>query len=806
MILQDLKYAMRSLRHRPGFSAAIALTLGLAIGANATIFSWIDALALDPLPGVPRASELVLVRFATQTRDGLSFSYPNYRDVRDSRPEGLAGLAVHDMMPVAMRADAAPERVWAQLVSGNLFDVLQVDAAHGRMLQPADEAGAGQSFVTVVSDRLWRTRFASDPAMVGRAIGLNGQTFTVVGVAPPGFQGAMNGLAMDLWVPVTMQGVLSGRSTLESRGSGWLVAIGRKRPGVPDGQLEAELRVIAARLAAEHSVNEGRTLRIAPVQEDGAAEVLMPVVSIVMGLVGLVLLIACANVSGLLLARAVSRQREVGIRSALGASRFHLARQLLIESFVLAALGGIAGVAIAAWTSRSLEALLPPMPYPVVIGAGLNGRVLVFSAGIVVLATLVFGVVPALYGSRSRLVSTLRAAGTGSITPGRARLRRALVVSQIAMAMVLLICAGLFVRTLMNAYDVDPGFSRRQAVLASLDLSSIGFDAGEGKAFFDELIARVEGLPGVEAVSLSTMVPLSIGGGSDTSPDIEGYTPRPGEDIVVYYGMIAPHYFDTMGIPIVAGRPIDARDRADAAPVVVINETMARRYWSGRDPVGARLRTGPEWTTVVGVAADGKYGTLAEAPRAMMYYPIQQVYRPNAILHVATRGPAEPAIDGVRRTVAGLAPDLALYDVRTLEEHLRMSVTIPRLAAVLLGIFGGLALVLAAIGLYGVIAFVVGQRTREFGVRMALGADRTGILRQVLGQGARLAAIGLIVGIGLSMLAAPLLASLLVRVSPTDVLTYSATAALLFGVALAACWLPARRAASVDPIEALRTD
>ena len=255
MILQDLKYAMRSLRHRPGFTAAIALTLGLAIGANATIFSWIDALALDPLPGVPRASELVLVRFATQTRDGLSFSYPNYRDVRDSRPEGLAGLAVHDMMPVAMRADAAPERVWAQLVSGNLFDVLQVDAAHGRMLQPADEAGAGQSFVTVVSDRLWRTRFASDPAMVGRAIGLNGQTFTVVGVAPPGFQGAMNGLAMDLWVPVTMQGVLSGRSTLESRGSGWLVAIGRKRPGVPDGQLEAELRVIAARLHRQRALD-----------------------------------------------------------------------------------------------------------------------------------------------------------------------------------------------------------------------------------------------------------------------------------------------------------------------------------------------------------------------------------------------------------------------------------------------------------------------------------------------------------------------------------------------------------------------
>ena len=806
MILQDLKYASRSLRHRPGFTAAVVLTLGLAMGANTTIFSWIDALALNPLPGVPRASELVLVRFATQTRDGLSFSYPNYRDVRDSLPEGLTGLAVHDMMPLSMRADGAPERVWAQLVSGNLFDVLQVPAALGRTLQPADDAGVGQSFVSVVSDRLWRNRFASDPAIVGRTIGLNGRTFTVVGVAPPGFQGAMNGLAMDLWVPVTMQGVLSGRSTLESRGSGWLVGIGRKRPDVPAGQLEAELRVIAARLAAEHPLNEGRTLRIAPLLEDGAAEVLMPVVSVVMGLVSLVLLIACANVSGLLLARAVSRQREVAIRTALGASRFHLARQLFIESFLLAGLGGIAGVGIAAWTSRGLEALLPPLPYPVAIGAGLNGRVLIFSAGVVVLATFVFGVAPALQGSRSRVQSTLRAAGTGWNTPGRARLRRALVVSQIALAMVLLICAGLFVRTLINAYDVDPGFSRRQALLASLDLSSIGYDAGKGRAFFDELIARVEGLPGVEAASLSTMVPLSIGGGSDTSPDIEGYTPRPGEDIIVYYGMVAPHYFDTMGIPIVAGRPIDARDRADAAPVVVINETMARRYWSGRDPIGARLRTSQEWTTVVGVAADGKYETLSEAPRAMMYYPIQQIYRPNAILHVATRGPAEPAIDAVRRTVAGLAPNLALYEVRTLEEHLRMSVAIPRLAAVLLGIFGGLALVLAAIGLYGVIAFVVGQRTREIGVRMALGADRGGILRQVLGQGARLAALGLIAGLALALLAAPLLASQLVSVSPTDVLTYSATAALLLGVALAASWLPARRAAGVDPIEALRTE
>lgn len=803
MTLQDLKHAWRSLVQRPGVTIAIVLTLGLAIGANTTIFSWVDALVLSPLPGTHKPSELVVVKFATPTRDSLSFSYPNYRDVREANPAGLSGLAVKDMMAVSLRVGTnAPERIWIEVASGNLFEVLGVPAALGRPLQPADETN--RLPVAVISDALWRTRFNSDTNILGRPIAINGHSFSIVGVTPAGFRGGMSGLTMDAWVPVTMSDVLAGRQMLESRGSGWLMAVARVAPGSTPAEAQASLRVIADRLAADHPVNKGRTLRVGPVSEDGAAEVLLPIVTVVMSVVALVLLIACANVSGLLLARAVSRQQELSIRTALGASRWRLARQLLLESFLLAGAGGVAGVIMAIWTSRGLDALLPPLPYPVFIGASLNGRVLAFSAGVTVLATIVFGLAPALQGSRTQLQAAIRGTRGETGTRGRARLRRALVVSQVALAMVLLISAGLFVRTLSNAYDVDPGFSRRDAVLASFDLSSLGLDETKGRALLDELMARSAAIPGVERASVSTVVPLNIGGGSDTSPVIDGYTPAEREEVTVYYGMVGPGYFETMGVPIVAGRGIDDRDRSEAAQVVVINEAMAQRYWPGRKAIGGRLRTGPEWKTVVGVAKTGKYGSLSEDPRSVMYFPIQQVYRADPVLHVATTGPAEPAIAAVRKVVAEIAPDLALYDVRTLEEHLRMSVAVPRMAALLLGIFGALALALAGIGLYGVVAFSVGQRTQEIGVRMALGADRGVILREVLSQGAWLTGVGLVIGLGVAMVAMPLLSSLLVNVSPTDVVTFAATGAILLVVALVAAWIPARRAALLDPVEALR--
>ncbi len=805
MSLQDFRYALRGFGQRPGFTAAIVLTLGLAIGATTTIFSWVDALVLNPLPGVPRTTELALVRFATPTRPDLSFSYPNYVDVRDAAPEVLAGLAVKDMMAATLRVGAGtPERVWVEVASGNLFDVLEVGAAHGRVLQTADEHE--RRSVAVLSHSLWQTRFAADPAIVGQAVSINGLPFTVVGIAPAGFRGAMGGLAMDVWVPVTLYTQLTGRDVLNSRGSGWLQSVARLAPGVSRAQADAALRVVSDRLVADDKIADNWRLRVAPLSEDGAAMVLLPVVSVLMGLVVLVLLIACANVSGLLLARAVARQSELAIRTALGAGRWRLVRQLLLESLLLAGAGGLAGVLLATWTSRTLQALLPPLPYPVLIESSVNLRVLGFSLLVVALATVIFGLAPALQGSRARLLSAVRASRGASSTPQRARMRGALVVGQVALALILLVCAGLFVRTLANSYGVDPGFTRRQAVLASFDLNSLRLSPDEGRVVLDRLVSRLETLPGVERASLSTFVPLSIGGSSDTSPDIDGYTPAENEEVVVYYGMVGPNYFETMGISIVDGRGVTAQDRATSAPVVVINETMARRYWAGRPAVGGRLRTGEEWMTVVGVARDGKYGQLTESARSVMYFPIQQIYRPDPVLHVATAGPAEVAITDVRQAVAEVAPDLALFDVRTLEEHLRMSVAIPRMAALLLGIFGGLALVLSAVGLSGVIAFSVSQRTREIGVRMALGADRGDVLRSVLSQGARLAGLGLVLGLGGAALATPLLGTLLVNVSPTDPLTFAATAASLLAVALLAAWIPARRAASVDPVTALRTD
>lgn len=805
MSTQDLRYALRQFAQRPAFTAAIVLTLGLAIGATTTIYSWMDALVLDQLPGVPRASEVIRVRFATPTRNDLSFSYPNYRDVRDAASPGLTGLVVEDMLATTLRIDGgAPERMWIELTSGNFFDVLEVRALHGRVLQPDDERGRGA--VAVISHGLWVTRFGSDPAAVGRTVAINGHVLTIVGVASQGFRGGMGGLAMDAWVPVTLHPLLTGRSVLEARGSGWLQGLARLTPGTSPDQAEASLRAISDRMVADDLIQENWRLRVGALSEDGAAMVLLPVVSILMGLVVLVLLIACANVSGLLLSRAVARQHELAIRTALGAGRWRLVRQLLLESLVLATVGGAAGVLMATWTSRLLQALLPPLPYPVLIDSSVNPRVLAFSALVVAATTVLFGLAPALQGARARMLSAVRSSRGAAATPGRARLRSALVVGQVALALILLVCAGLFVRTLNNAYDVDPGFSRRHAVLATFDLSSMALDPDRGRTLMDQMVAAVEALAGVDRAAVSTLVPLSVGGHSDTSPIIEGYNAGETEEVVVYYGMVGPGYFDTMGLPVIAGRGIDERDRSTAAPVVVINETMARRYWAGRDPVGGRLRTGPDWVTVVGVARDGKYGQLSESPRSVMYFPIHQTYRSNPTLLVATHGPAGGAIGDVRQAIARVAPDLALYDVRTMEEHLRMSVAIPRLAAVLLAIFGTMALALSALGLYGVVAFSVGQRTHEIGVRMALGADRRIVVLGVLRQGAQLAGAGLVFGVAGAALATPVLATQLVNVSPTDPVVFTLTALGLMVVAMVAAWIPARRAASVDPVRALRAD
>jgi predicted permease len=530
------------------------------------------------------------------------------------------------------------------------------------------------------------------------------------------------------------------------------------------------------------------------------------VLGIVMGIVAVVLLIACANVAGLLLARASGRQREIAVRLAIGASRGRLVRQLLTEASVLAVIGGTAGLLFTIWTSRLLTAILPPMPFPVRLEGSLNWRVFLFAVGATLVTTVVFGLVPALAASRPSLVPSLKdAAGAVGGGRGRARLRQALVVAQVALSMVLLVSAGLFLRTLQHANQIDPGFDARQGFFAGLNLQAGGYDAESGPAFYRDLLDRVEGVPGVTRATLGTFVPLTVGGGSDTGARIEGYEPAENERVTIYYSMVAPGYFETLGIPLAGGRGIESRDTREAPLAVVINETMAKRYWKDGDAVGRRLDYGGgRWATVVGIARDGKYNAINEPPGNYLYIPLYQAFRPDVTLMVRTASEPGAVFPSVQRAVRALNPNLPLFDVITIEEHLRTSVFIPRLAAMLLGLFGALALGLAALGLYGVVAYVASQRTQEIGIRMALGADRASILRMVLAQGLGLTAGGLVVGLALAALVTPVVASHLVGVEPTDAITFASAVAVLMLAAATASYVPARRAGGLDPLRALR--
>jgi len=806
MLLQDLKYASRAIVRRPGFSLVIVLTLALGIGANATIFSWIDALVYRTIPGIQDEASLVFVHGTTATRRDLSVSYPNYRDLRDARPDGFIDFAAFRNVAVGFRPGGSePERGWAEIVSGNYFDVLGVRPAHGRLLSAADDAAEGAGTVVVISDRLWRTRFGARQDAIGSAIVLNGLPFTLIGVTPPHFKGAANGLAADLWVPLSMQRAVRGGSLLTARGTSWLFVIGRLAPGVSPDRAQASLSAAARRLETIDPVNRDRGLQISSPANEGAGEVLVPVMSVVMAVVAVVLVIACANIAGLLLARGAARRREVALRLAVGASRGQIVRILLIESLLLASAGGAAGLAVAGASTGLLGALLPEMPFQVLIPAAISPRVVLVALAAVVLSTILFGLLPALQASRPSLVPALREGG-GSVGSGggRTRLRRVLVVAQVALALVLLVGAGLFTRTLLHAQLDDPGFDEREALLASIDLTAARLDEAAGQAFYRDLIARLEDVPGVRRASVASQVPLAAGGFSDTSPTIDGYTPAKGEDVTVYYSAVSSHYFDSLRVPIVAGRGLTDLDEAKAPLEVVINETMARRYWPGRDALGGRLDYGSGWATVVGIARDGKIGSVSDAPRNLMYMPMAQVFRATPTLIVATSVDPSQVLPEIRRVVGALNPDLPLFDVRTLAEHLDASVFLPRIASGLLAAFGGLALLLAVIGLYGVIAFNVATRTREIGVRLALGAERARIRREVLAQGLRLTVAGLAIGVTLAALAAPLLSSQLVGVGPLDAVVFGLTSIVLLLVATTATWLPAWRASRIDPIEALR--
>jgi predicted permease len=808
---QDIRYGLRMIVKSPGFTLLAVLALALGICANTTIFSLINGLILRPLAGVKEPERLVAV-YTSDYSSGLygGSSYPDYLDFRD-QADVLAGLAAYDQTVLNLTGGAEAERLRGAYVTGNFFNVLGVPAQVGRTLQPSDDATSGAQPV-VISHGLWQRRFNSDPTIVGGTLKLNGRAYTIVGVTTPSFRGLRLGEPPEFWLAMTAEsGLTSG-----GRGDRGLELTGRLKPGVSVGQAQAQLAIISARLAQAYPESNMGTLErpneprpITVVREariePRAQRSVWQVSLLLFAVVGLVLLIACANVANLLLARASVRRREIAIRLALGASRKRLVRLLLTESLLLAILGGTVGLIVTLWTAGLLPTFFPPTEAGG-LDLNLDWRVLAFTCVIVLLTGVVFGLAPALKATRHDLVTSLKDdAGSYGRRLRRLSLRDALVISQLALSLVLLIGAALFVRSLRQALEFDPGFTSQKLLLATVETRGASLSKEQGQTFYQQALERISGLPGVRGVTLTRVIPIS-GGGQRRGVQLEGYQPQPNEDTELNTNVVGHDYFNTMDIPILQGRDFKREDSENSPGVVIVNEELARRYFSGQNAVGKRLRLGSEspYLEIVGVARTAKYRNLREQPLPFIYIPFAQEYQTGMTLIVRTASDPALLIPALRNEIRALNKDVPIFAVQTMTERIGAQLAADRMIAVLLSIFGGAALLLAAIGIYGVMGYSVAQRTHEIGVRIALGAERRDIFRLVLGQGLMLILIGAGLGLGLAITLTRVLQNLLFGVSATDPLVFSMIVLLLIAVALLACYLPARRATKVDPLVALR--
>ena len=680
----------------------------------------------------------------------------------------------------------------------------------GRFFTAQDDVTPGGHPVAVLSYSNWQRRFAGDPSVIGRQVTINNTPITIIGVAPEGFIGSFFGVATAAWVPMAMQKEMMGGDRMNQRGNGWFQSIVRLKPGVSQQQAQAEASSIMAQLEQEYrDFNEGRRLRIVQAWEApfGAATVLAPILAVLSVLVALVLVIACANVANLLLSKAVSRRREVAVRLSLGASRARLVRQLLTESFTLAGLAGIAGVVMAYWTMDVIMAFVPPVDMPIDLGLRMDGTTLIFALTISLVTGLVFGLAPALQSSSNQTINALKEegrSGSGGRTTGR--LRSALVVAQVAVCLVLLVGATLFLRSFIAAQSLSPGFDASHVVTASMDMFASGYTGDRHREFQRRAVEAVSAIPGVQAAAFGSRLPLGFGGNNSTSVGVDGYVPRENEEIVINYSTIGPKYFETMGIPIRQGREYNETDTAQSPRTLVINEAMARRYWPQGNALGGRIRMGPNTAEVIGIAADSKYSSINERPLPQLFFPMSRSEVSTLRLFVKTSGDPGPLVADVRNAIRGIDATLPVYDARTLNEHMQVAVFAQRMAANLLGAMGVLALLLAAIGLYGVMAYAVSQRTQELGIRLALGASPGSLLGMVIRQGMTLTLIGLAIGLALALGAFGSIGAvrtLLPGISPLDPITFVAVPLALGLIALLASWIPGRRAGKVDPLVAL---
>jgi predicted permease len=807
---QDVRYSLRMITKTPGFAAIAILTLALGIGANTTIFTWINSTLLNPIPGLASPREVVSLSLGRGAENPFPFTYPDLEAMRDGQ-QSFVGITAANITPMSLTTKGKPERVWGTVASANYFDVLGVRPILGRGFLPEEDRKPGGAPVAVISYRMWQTHFGANPDIVGQTIELNQHPYTIVGVTPAVFQGSQTGVRSEIWIPIMMEEQLIPRNDLiHDHHYFWLVVLGRLKPRVGPQQAQEEMTVLLKRevknYPEEHRGHDSVTVYPLWRSPFGANQFLSTMLPILMTIAGLVLLLACANVANLMLVRSVGRRREIAIRVSLGASRWRLVRQLLVESLVLALAGGAVALAITLWSAGTFMKFIPTSDFPISLNMRADRTVLLATFVIAVLTGVIFGILPALRTSNEAPVSVLKE-DTGSASGGvrKGRLASGLVVAQISLSLLLLVCAGLFIRSFMRAQQINPGFNSHNVLMVSYDLFTAGYSEEKGAEFDRELVGKLEALPGMQSVALANRVPLGFGGGS-TAVKPEGYVSRPNESMETQVAIITPNYFQTLQIPMVQGRDFTLQDTKSSQRAVIVSEAFANRYWPNQEALGKQLNSDltNEWFTVVGLARDSKVNGLNEKPMPFVYLPLYQVYRATMIITARTTGDPLAAGRSVERAIHEMNGDLAVFDVTTLEWREAFASFPQRVAGTFVGAFGLLALVLAAVGIYGVTAYSTRQRTHEIGIRMALGASKQDVLRLVLGHGLRLTLLGVVLGLAVSFALTRYLGSLLLGVTSTDALTFSTFAILLCAVALFACFIPARRAMRVDPLVALR--
>jgi predicted permease len=810
MIVQDLRYAIRQLRKSPGFTITAVLTLALGIGANSTIASWISSTLLNPIPGVAQTGSMItIMRGVRSEHPTPPLSYPDYVDLRDSAKSLSGLLAYHDDF-MSITGTDKPVRIYGALTSANYFETLGVRPILGRTLSETRQNERQGAAEAVLGYDLWRNRFAGDPGIIGKSIQINLHPYTIIGVAPRGFQGCKGGLRAEIWLPLGINSPVWGVEPIDDRGISWLNVLGVMRPGVDHRQAETDLNLAMQRIVAQYPTSHqgANEISIDPLWRSpfGANGYLYGTLPILLALASVLLLLACANVANLLLVRSVTRRREFAIRLSLGASRWRLVRQLMIENLLVALTGGGIALLGTLWSSHLLDSFMRITSLPIAMGGGVDRTVLLATLLVSLLTAVVAGVLPALRASALSPITVLKDEALN--TSGglhKSRLAASLVIAQVTMSLVLLSCAGLFIRSLQMAQRSELGFDPNHVLLATFDLSPMNYSRAKGIEFDRQLLNELRALPGVQSATLADFSPLSFTIHSDGVMPA-GYVPRLHESMEVDRGVVEGDYLQTLRTSLHAGRDFTAADNADTEPVSIVNQALVDRYWMGQNAVGKRLQVAGRWTTVIGVIANGKYRRLTYDVAPLVLLPMAQSFRNEAILHLRTTGDPLALSAAVARKVAEINPNLPLYNVSSLKASMQTGNVFERIVVIFAGSFGLLALALAAVGIYGVVAYTTRQRTHEIGIRMALGSSRGDVFRQVMIQGLRLTLAGLAAGLTASLFLTHFLRSMLFGVGATDWTTFATVAAVLCSVALAACFIPAHRAASIEPMQALRTE